>query len=843
MDELLVLWPYDADPMTDAEVTANTRIAAANQNDLDKLASVTVRQIARMAANEVEMTGVDLGPISGGATSAAATVVANGPAGQNRKYEAKVGWYRINGTNVEATAGKRWLLWWNGSTWALVDMGALSTTRTTIPAWTAGSYSTNEVVEYGDMIYRANKLTTAIPVNTAGVVSPDWELIGGGKLDEVGGALSFERGELIESSLKYFLEENELPPSETLNETVNKDTTAYRGITAQEGTVLRATNGTTTYSAPNERYFVLKDIPTTHSNGMKLRQVRYQGEVYNLVTDAVLVGIRPDNSVQGLIVGGQGSAQKDITVNVRDYAKISIGGFRNATNPAPIFTLTYATDSAAGLEDAVKNYIDLSVANIEIPLNESGGALGYERGQALETIAKSFLDGSVFPPEPAETISVDKNSTGVRGAIRKDNTILKAGGAEQTYPAPSGEQFFVFKDIPTKGAGVSMTTVRYRGLTYLSAGDANLIGVKENGEVVNLIVGNNVNTPKDITLNVEEFVRLHLAMFVTTGNADPTVTLQMMADSQRTTEDAIKEYIDIRADSTSLLVDSKLDKSFVNFKYLDGSLSSVPVDLKNGSNFILEVTLANHVLVMSDTKEFNQTVNIFLNVTAANPTVVFNKPVAWQNGVLPNIQTGYSYFILLNTFDGGSTYLGSIIGYWEASSDFVIDEFDRADISPIVNSANFKPYSRSAGDVWAIHNRRLVLTTMVGQMGSLFTSTGGTDYIMEISFPRSEAAKVMVIGNVIAQGETFSFFGWESETVLRFGWYLNGARTQDVSHTVQVQAQNTLRIDKRGEWLYCYANGVEIGRLIDVNGRTVKTAGVAIRTPGGFINSYKMSAK
>lgn len=87
------------------------------------------KTVGKISKDELKMglsiDGIELDPVTGGATSATATVLAPGPAGQLRKREASPGWYSVNGQNVQAAAGKRWVWGWNNTAWTLWDMGDL----------------------------------------------------------------------------------------------------------------------------------------------------------------------------------------------------------------------------------------------------------------------------------------------------------------------------------------------------------------------------------------------------------------------------------------------------------------------------------------------------------------------------------------------------------------------------------------------------------------------------------------------------------------------------------------------------------------------------------------------
>lgn len=87
--------------------------------------------VADMAKNVLDATieaSIQVKTVAGGASSATPTILAPGPAGQNRKMEDVVGWF-VNGTADEppiavgepweAPAGFKNTNWWDGTTWSL----------------------------------------------------------------------------------------------------------------------------------------------------------------------------------------------------------------------------------------------------------------------------------------------------------------------------------------------------------------------------------------------------------------------------------------------------------------------------------------------------------------------------------------------------------------------------------------------------------------------------------------------------------------------------------------------------------------------------------------------------
>src|SRR5690606_23384966 len=109
--------------------------------------------------------GSELEPLVGGTTSGTALVVPNGPAGVQRTAEVSSGkWYDFGSGPVEASAGRRWKSYWNGTSWVLKDLGELPNNSAKAPDWTPGTYDKNIIVIFENVLYRANKQTSAAPV-------------------------------------------------------------------------------------------------------------------------------------------------------------------------------------------------------------------------------------------------------------------------------------------------------------------------------------------------------------------------------------------------------------------------------------------------------------------------------------------------------------------------------------------------------------------------------------------------------------------------------------------------------------------------------------------------------
>lgn len=91
----------------------------------DKFRAASYEEFYNWLNVRLELSGIEMAPVQGGASEEEATVIPAGPAGQRRKMDASPGWYSVGGVPVEATKGSIWKWFWNGTSWSLVDMGKI----------------------------------------------------------------------------------------------------------------------------------------------------------------------------------------------------------------------------------------------------------------------------------------------------------------------------------------------------------------------------------------------------------------------------------------------------------------------------------------------------------------------------------------------------------------------------------------------------------------------------------------------------------------------------------------------------------------------------------------------
>lgn len=302
----------------------------------------------------LDITSNDLPPLDGGNTQETALVVIAGPLGQSRRADVVSGkWYNFGSGAIEATADRFWKAYWDGYSWFLVNMGALPNNSAKAPDWTPGTYDKNMIVIFENVLYRANKQTSAAPV-TGGATNPDWDLLSNDPENSL---------PTINQVLRSFVNASAPTPGATV--TITQTHVAnINGIAVQENTGLRADNSTFNY-ADDIRLFTYQNIPTLRSDGSKMMTIRYRGKTYNSTGDSNIVGIRPDNSVVSLL-SGEGGGVVDRTVDVSQFKFVSISGNVEISSDTLSFVIQYS-DGGGGIfdpEDAVKKYVDESVASL-----------------------------------------------------------------------------------------------------------------------------------------------------------------------------------------------------------------------------------------------------------------------------------------------------------------------------------------------------------------------------------------------------------------------------------------------------------------------------------------------
>ena len=120
MAEQNVRWPQDATQLAKADIKPETPLMAADSADEEKLAFITHEQLAESVAEIVEIKGIEVKPVAGGATEATAVILPAGPAGENRKMTGVTGWFKnATGPAWEAPVNYNNTNWWDGTTWSL----------------------------------------------------------------------------------------------------------------------------------------------------------------------------------------------------------------------------------------------------------------------------------------------------------------------------------------------------------------------------------------------------------------------------------------------------------------------------------------------------------------------------------------------------------------------------------------------------------------------------------------------------------------------------------------------------------------------------------------------------
>lgn len=104
------------------------------------------------AKQYLDITSNEIAPIVGGDSEANATPVPAGPTGQTRRADVAPGWIDFGSGPIEAAATNRWMAYWDGSSWSLVDMGELPDNAAKAKDWQTGEeYDRNTIVTHNDL--------------------------------------------------------------------------------------------------------------------------------------------------------------------------------------------------------------------------------------------------------------------------------------------------------------------------------------------------------------------------------------------------------------------------------------------------------------------------------------------------------------------------------------------------------------------------------------------------------------------------------------------------------------------------------------------------------------------
>lgn len=378
----------------------------------------------------------------------------------------------------------------NGTSWEKRRVNVLPNNAAKISEWAAGSYNKDAVVSYDGKIYRANKNTTMTPTNSAGDPTADWDRIGGGELDVAGGALSYERGQVIETILEYFLTTGTLTPGAT--QLIDKTTGAFAGVTPLENTGLYANGGTFGYDQ-DFRIWTYLNIPVTQPDGRKIMSVRFQGPSYGDPSMANVLGVRQDNTIAPLVLG-QAGGDRDVSVNVSSYKALHFSMDAETANDNPRITVTFSVESSTGMEpDAVKKYIDNAV---KIP-NWTAGT--YEAGK----LRTGPDDGLIYRANKTTSQAPSQGSSDwdvIGGG--KTKFVLTEEHPSTDYVIPVEGEFISSTDFIRVAKGMKIEARGY------GDGDRPMIELYDNDKLnpVTLMSysGMNATQPTDFATTIEE---------------------------------------------------------------------------------------------------------------------------------------------------------------------------------------------------------------------------------------------------------------------------------------------------------------------------------------------------
>lgn len=438
------------------------------------------------------------------------------------------------------------------------EMDEFNTVEAYLLASDKGIMSGSGIPFYSNYFWSGNFNETAderILTNKAYVDYKISQVEGGGNggggdtpLDVEGGALSFERGKVLEDVLKTFVE-GEIPlEGETF--VFDESVTVINGVTALENTGLRTTGETFTYDQ-DVRLYTFLNVPTTLPDGRKMTTFKYEGIKYLNTSDANLIGIK-DGVLTPLIVG-IGSNPGVITeeVDISEYDALHISGnveFAPETITMSI-TVGGSESGTMDLEDSVKKYID--VRNVS--------------NNKLNTILYSFLNKE---GESGSHKYVFETDMTINSVEVEAGHILKPNNTTTQWSEP-GLVLHTFRNISTTIDGVKQNFVHFKGQEIGGVNQhSNMVGIRDDNSIVDILPATKDGgfTPQfhDVDIDISDYkaISVHFVKDANTTGGEQFITFSANKDqSIEVVKDSVKKYIDARVSvadiekKTYLLID------------------------------------------------------------------------------------------------------------------------------------------------------------------------------------------------------------------------------------------------------------------------------------------------
>lgn len=259
--------------------------------------------------------------------------------------------------------------------------------------------------------------------------------------------------------------------------------------------------------------------------------------------------------------------------------------------------------------------------------------------------------------------------------------------------------------------------------------------------------------------------------------------------------------------------------------------SLISIDYKNGENVKLNGLLNSDTITITNMAN-KSTLCLYVECVQKINSLNIDR-VIWQNGEFGQMEIGKSYFIIISTFNGGTTKIGSLIGSWQSTVYKAFDSFS-IDGNPAIDEKG-NNYLKSNGDTFIKSNGYLQLQTKTTGYPSLYTELGTSNFTAVAKLD-ANAINVDLVVNVrqLTNGLTFYFIAIIPNKICVFGYVLNGSWVNNQSQSVSVPNIDLnnyeLSIKRTDNVLEFYVDGTKVGQQIDgqVGGNLWQNYGVMI---------------
>ena len=388
-----------------------------------------------------------------------------------------------------------------------------------------------------------------------------------------------------------------------------------------DGTLISVANAVYTSTDPNNGAFHNLDV--RNWSYLDISFVRLRTALSELKS---IIGIKADNSITVLDQPSDAEVPVHLNLDISAYDYLSIN-YNRLKGVVPLVILSKVADpgESENPEDSVKNYIDKKVEPIE-SLKES--RIGFNP-ISLNGVVPLYLASGVY-------------------SLKLDNSHVQVTAPEYST--------ILWKDVPTLGMGNYLKLKAIR-----PGGGANIntifLGRKKSDGLYEAIGASTQANDTDILESFDINLSKYSSFSLVIGN---------------------KKATNIGLGSGLVYVDTTKPERSLSDAIFDPSRLVVAqagvfnVDLSSGKNYHLAAANATVSIKAENTNTSDTMTLLIVPSVQVNSIIIVGSVMLWQNNEAPLLETGKAYFVTLNTFRGGATWIGSLIKAWDNSNGNII---------------------------------------------------------------------------------------------------------------------------------------------------------------------------